>query len=114
AVFETDREGRLTCVNKAWSDLTGWTREDSLGRYFVDALSPEQRRLCEDELTSMVLHGREWRRDAVRVQALNHDLRTFDVRVRETAGPGVEPVGGCGKLMEGANPVALSARFASK
>src|SRR5262249_3033916 len=38
AVFETDREGRLTCVNKAWSDLTGWTREDSLGRYFVDAL----------------------------------------------------------------------------
>jgi PAS domain S-box-containing protein len=114
AVFETDREGRLTCVNKAWTDLTGWTREDSLGRYFVDALSPEQRRVCSDELTSMVRQGREWRRDDVHVQSLNGDLRTFDVRVRALAGTAGELIGACGTLIEVPSPVSLSAPLASK
>ncbi len=114
AVFQTDCEGRLTCVNKAWSDLTGWTREDSLGRYFVDALSPEQRRVCADELTAMVLHGREWRRGDVRVQTMNGDLRTFDVRVRALASAAGELIGACGTLIELPSPVSLAARLASK
>jgi len=99
-VFQTDREGRLTTVNKAWSDLTGWSREDSLGRYFVDVLPPEQRRACADELTAMVMQGREWRRDDLCVLTPTGERRVCDVRVRALAGAAGELAGACGTVIE--------------
>ena len=35
AIFETDEDGRLVFVNRAWSDLTGCPQEGSLGRHLV-------------------------------------------------------------------------------
>lgn len=35
AIFETDEDGRLLFVNRAWSDLTGCSQEGSLGRHLV-------------------------------------------------------------------------------
>jgi len=99
-VFQTDREGRLTCVNKAWSDLTGWTREESLGRYFVDILPPDHRRTCADELTAMVMQGREWRRDDLRVLTTTGELRHVDLRLRALAGAAGELIGACGTLID--------------
>jgi PAS domain S-box-containing protein len=99
-VFQTDREGRLTCVNRAWTDLTGWTREESFGRYFVDVLPPEQRRACADELTAMVMEGGEWHREDLRIQSRSGEVRTFDVRVRGLTGPSGELIGACGTLID--------------
>jgi PAS domain S-box-containing protein len=106
-VFQTDREGRLTCVNKAWTELTGWTREESLGRYFVDVLPAEHRRSCADELTAMVLQGREWRREDLRVQSRG-EQRRLDVRVRALVGVGGELIGACGTLIESSRDVSLA------
>jgi PAS domain S-box-containing protein len=113
-VFQTDREGRLTCVNKAWSDLTGWTREESVGRYFVDVLSPELRRVCADELTAMVMQGREWRREDVYVQTPAGERRLFDVRVRALSGGDGHLTGACGTLIEMPQHVSLALPHLSK
>jgi PAS domain S-box-containing protein len=99
-VFQTDRDGRLTCVNRAWTDLTGWTREESFGRYFVDVLPPDQRRVCADELTALVREGGEWHREDLRIQSRSGDVRTFDVRVRGLTGPSGELIGACGTLID--------------
>jgi PAS domain S-box-containing protein len=99
-VFQTDPEGRLTCVNKAWSELTGWTREESLGRYFVDVLPPDHRRTCADELASTVMQGREWRSDDLHVLTTTGELRHVDVRLRALAGTAGELIGACGTLID--------------
>jgi PAS domain S-box-containing protein len=109
-VFQTDREGRLTCVNRAFTELTGWTREESFGRYFVDIFPQEQRRACADELTAMVMQGREWHREDLRIQSRSGDVRTFDVRVRALTGPSGELIGACGTLIDLPAHVPLHAR----
>jgi PAS domain S-box-containing protein len=113
-VFETDREGRLTCVNKAWSELTGWTREESLGRYFVEVLPADHRHACADELTAMVMQGREWRRDDLSVVTTSGALRHVDVRVRALADAAGELTGACGTLIDLPRDVSLPLSHLSK
>jgi PAS domain S-box-containing protein len=42
-VFETDLDGRWTHLNGAWEHITGFTAEESLGRFAADFLPPEDR-----------------------------------------------------------------------
>ena len=42
-VFETDREGRWTYLNAAWTKITGWGVEDSLGSPFLEHVHPDER-----------------------------------------------------------------------
>lgn len=41
-VFQTDATGHWTYLNQAWTKVTGFSVEDSLGRSFVDSLHPEE------------------------------------------------------------------------
>jgi two-component system cell cycle sensor histidine kinase/response regulator CckA len=42
-IFQTDARGRWTLLNPAWTDLTGLSVEETLGRSFLDFLHPEDR-----------------------------------------------------------------------
>jgi PAS domain S-box-containing protein len=42
-VFQTDGAGRWTFLNPAWTEITGYSIEESLGRPFVDFVHPEDR-----------------------------------------------------------------------
>lgn len=42
-VFQTDGEGRWTFLNPAWTEITGYSVEESLGRSFVDFVHPDDR-----------------------------------------------------------------------
>ena len=42
-IFQTDARGRWTLLNPAWTDLTGLSVEESLGRSFFDFVHPEDR-----------------------------------------------------------------------
>ncbi len=42
ALFETDADGRWTFVNQAWTELTGFSAEETLGRTFWEFLHPEE------------------------------------------------------------------------
>ncbi len=83
-LFECDEQGRLVFVNGAWSEVLGFTAEESLGRPAVDFLHPE------DSTT-----GRMWLEDSadgaqraapqhqeVRVQHRNGTLRWVELSVR--------------------------------
>jgi PAS domain S-box-containing protein len=52
-VFETDASGRLTFLNAAWTRLSGFTLEESLGRDAVEFLSPADRALGRDVFASL-------------------------------------------------------------
>jgi PAS domain S-box len=42
-IFQTDARGRWTLLNPAWTDLTGLSVEETLGRSFLDFIHPEDR-----------------------------------------------------------------------
>lgn len=42
-IFQTDARGRWTLLNPAWTDLTGFGVEETLGRSFLDFVHPEDR-----------------------------------------------------------------------
>src|SRR5262249_9551999 len=47
-VYTTDLAGRITSFNKAAENLTGYTREEALGRPLSQFVLPEQQRLIEE------------------------------------------------------------------
>jgi diguanylate cyclase (GGDEF)-like protein/PAS domain S-box-containing protein len=42
-VFKTDAEGNWTYVNRAWTDITGYSAEETLGTNFLDYVHPDER-----------------------------------------------------------------------
>ena len=42
-VFETDRQGCWTYLNRSWTELTGFSVADSLGRPFLDFVFADDR-----------------------------------------------------------------------
>ena len=44
-VFRVDPDGRLTFLNAAWVEITGYSVEDSLGRTFHTFLHPDDREM---------------------------------------------------------------------
>nr|MDT0665942.1 PAS domain-containing protein [Micromonospora sp. DSM 115978] len=42
-VFLTDEVGRWTYLNEAWTRMTGYSVEESLGRSFLDYVHPDER-----------------------------------------------------------------------
>lgn len=57
----TDREGRITMINKAFEHLLGWTKEEALGKVFVDIVPKEDEKgvriMNEDRTTHKTLSG---------------------------------------------------------
>ncbi|RMH74658.1 MAG: PAS domain S-box protein [Cyanobacteria bacterium J007] len=43
AIFQTDRAGRLTFLNPAWTEMTGYAVGESLGCSFIDYVHPSDR-----------------------------------------------------------------------
>jgi len=52
-----DPEGRILHVNKSWSALMGYSREEAVGKVFDDILTPESLRAFEDRADSLVESG---------------------------------------------------------
>ncbi len=55
-VFQADGEGRWTFLNPAWTEITGYSVEESLGRPFVDFVHPDDR---ESDLAVAIASARE-------------------------------------------------------
>ena len=49
-IFQIDDQARLTFVNPAWTQITGFAVEDSLGNPLIDSVHPDDRPLCEIKL----------------------------------------------------------------
>jgi PAS domain S-box-containing protein len=42
-VFIVDRTGKFTLLNKAWAEITGFSVESSIGKYFLEFVHPDDR-----------------------------------------------------------------------
>lgn len=53
-IFQLDKEGRWTFVNRAWHVLTGYEVEATLGRTFVEFLHPDDRMMIQQMCEQML------------------------------------------------------------
>jgi two-component system sensor histidine kinase/response regulator len=57
-VFRAGPDGRITFLNAAWEQTTGYCIEDSLGRRFTDVMHEDDQPLCTSDFLALV-SGRE-------------------------------------------------------
>lgn len=48
-IFQTDTARRLMFLNPAWTEITGYSVEESLGKRFLDFIHPDDRQLHEEQ-----------------------------------------------------------------
>jgi PAS domain S-box-containing protein len=53
-IFQTDTARRLTFLNPAWTEITGFSLEESLGKRFLDFIHPDDRQLHEEQFQPLL------------------------------------------------------------
>jgi PAS domain S-box-containing protein len=85
-VFRTDRDGRFTFLNQAWSEITGVPLAEALGRPIVEFLHPDDRLEHADLLANQPDGGRRDSRLQLRVLNRSRTYRWIELDARALDG----------------------------
>lgn len=94
-VFQTDAAGQITSMNRAWTEITGFTEEDSLETAFSNYIHPDDRG-CYQRYWSAVMRQQTDFRQEVRWITKNTGFRWMEVcqwGLRDAAGTVVGSMG---------------------
>ena len=79
-VFQTDADGRWTLLNPAWSAITGFAVEESLGRPFLDAIHPDDRAANRQQFKLLIGGEQAGSRHEARYLTKEGDCRHIEVQ----------------------------------
>lgn len=99
-VFQTDADGRWTFLNRAWTEVTGSTVEEALGRSFLDWVHPEDVPASVEAFGRLAGGELAQGRYEVRYVTSSRAVRWVEVFVRAAHGPDGRVVGTTGTLMD--------------
>jgi PAS domain S-box-containing protein len=78
-IFQTDRDGRWTFLNPAWTEITGFKIRDSIGTPFADYVHPDDRERHRDILQEVIERRKSYCRDETRYVAADGTFRWIEV-----------------------------------
>jgi PAS domain S-box-containing protein len=81
-VFHSDAQGRWTFLNRAWSDVTGLSVEESVGRSFLEFAHPDDLPRCIESYQLLLGGGHDFVRHDVRFRHRDGGWRWIEVFVR--------------------------------
>ena len=81
-IFRTDVKGAFTFLNSAWSEATGHTIGDTIGKPAVDYLHEEDRAEFTSAFNALTAGDRADARGELRILTNNGDVRWFELRMR--------------------------------
>jgi PAS domain S-box-containing protein len=85
-IFRTDAAGRLTFLNPAWTQITGWTPAESLGTLLLDAVHHDDHELAAGQ-SQLLLGGQiDYCRHEARYHTTAGGWRWVEVHARATRG----------------------------
>lgn len=82
AVFATDAAGRITVLNRAWTELTGFGIDESTGRRFDAGLDSESPSKTAKVFAELLAGEREEARQEFKVVARDGQTRWLDLQAR--------------------------------
>ncbi|GAB3028294.1 PAS domain-containing protein [Spirosoma pulveris] len=99
-VFQTDTEGIWTYLNPAWQEITGFSREESIGNIFLDYLLPEDKARTYALFEPLITRQQPNSRHVVRCIHKKGGYRWVDVFVQITVNEQNEVTGTTGTLTD--------------
>jgi PAS domain S-box-containing protein len=99
-IFQTDRKGKWTFLNPAWSEITGYAVEESLGKNFLDFVHPDDRQRNLQLFEPLIRRERDFCRHEVRYLAADGKFRWIEVHARLTIDKEDQIVGMSGTLTD--------------
>lgn len=81
-VFQTDAAGRWTFLNPAWTEITGFTREESLGVCFLEFIHPDDRQRNQELFVPLLERKKDYCRHEIRHLAKGGGFRWIEVFAR--------------------------------
>ncbi|MBZ5600836.1 MAG: PAS domain S-box protein [Acidobacteriia bacterium] len=99
-VFQTDAAGRWTYLSPAWSEITGFAVEETLGRVFLDAVHPDDREGNLERFRPLIAREKESCRHEVRYLRKNAEPCWIEVHARLTLDRHGEIIGTSGTLSD--------------
>ncbi|HEY9227224.1 MAG TPA: PAS domain S-box protein, partial [Gemmatimonadaceae bacterium] len=83
-IFRTDANGRWIFLNPAWTQITGFTPEESLGTSLFDYVHPDDRAASDERCRSIVDGTTDFCRHEVRYVTKDKGSRWVEVHARAT------------------------------
>ena len=83
-VFQTDRDGNWLFLNPAWTDITGYTIEESIGTPFFDYLHPDDRVRTDELFRPLIDREKDFCRHEVRYITKGGAVSWIEVYARRT------------------------------
>jgi PAS domain S-box-containing protein len=99
-IFRTDVAGRLTFLNPAWTQITGYTVDESMGRALLDYVHGEDRSATLGLSDLLNDSGQEYCRHEVRYHCRDGAWRWVEVHARVTRGAAGERLGTAGVIRD--------------
>ncbi|MGQ0646850.1 MAG: hybrid sensor histidine kinase/response regulator [Gemmatimonadaceae bacterium] len=99
-IFRTDVSGRLTFLNPAWTQITGYSPEASLGTLLLDSVHGDDRELTVAQCQLLVSGEVDFCRHEVRYLTTDGGWRWVEVHARATRGAGGEMAGTAGVIRD--------------
>jgi PAS domain S-box-containing protein len=91
AIFQTDADGQWTFLNPAWTDITGYAVEDSIGRSCFDFVLPDDRETLESTFHDLLDDGTEHAQCQVRLREASGPAHWVEFRAQRLNGHGASP-----------------------
>jgi two-component system sensor histidine kinase/response regulator len=99
-VFRTSADGRWTFLNPAWTEITGFTVEDTLGRLVFDFIHERDRGPSEDGFHALIAGADGFSQHEARYRTRDGQYRWFSVSARVEAGADGRVIGLTGSLVD--------------
>ncbi|MGH7555678.1 MAG: PAS domain S-box protein, partial [Longimicrobiales bacterium] len=99
-IFETDREGRLTFINPAFSVITGNVTEQSLGKELFSYINPDDQAEARRDHADLLAGVRPYIRREIRLNTAGGGIRWVEVRAQAGRNAASEIVGISGLMSD--------------
>ncbi len=97
-IFQTDPQGCWTFLNPAWTEISGYSIEESLGRPFLNYIHPDNHPETQKKLQKLVQRQSDFCRHEVCYLTKTGDRRWMDVYARLRLSPDGTMIGLAGTL----------------
>lgn len=99
-IFQTDAEGLWTFLNPAWTEITGFTIDESLGTNFLNYVHVEDRQKNTELFLPLIRREKSYCRHVVRYNTKFGDIRWIEVFARLTLDAKDNIIGTSGTLSD--------------
>ncbi|MEQ8755580.1 MAG: PAS domain-containing protein [Coleofasciculus sp. G1-WW12-02] len=81
-IFQTDTQGHWTFLNRAWTEITGFSIAESIGTSFLKGIHPDDWQKGRDNFDSLITGVKQSCRPTVRYLTKSGDIRWLEVQAR--------------------------------